>query len=188
MEDILLLPKSGTITGRKIWINFNGSKLSPEMPGYNNNLDNLISEGGENFFIYLRALGLANEPNLMVLSTRHNNYYDFSDLKGVGTLINLVKLNRMRHLISFLITVSRMISPETNFIGSFSDKTNITQTGIFKKNSRLNNIYSCSGTEIQFCKDDIAKLLESMGFRICDMTEIKGLTYFMVKTKIRSFE
>jgi hypothetical protein len=188
MEDILLLPKSGIITGRKIWINFNGSKLSPEIPGYNNNLDNLIREGGENFFIYLRALGLANEPNLMVLSTRHNNYYDFRDLKGVGTLINLVKLNRMRHLISFLVTVSRMILPETNFIGCFSDKTTSKQTGLYRKNDRIFNNYSCSEREIQFCRDDIAKLLESIGFNICDMTDIKGLTYFMTKTKIKSIE
>ena len=188
MEDILLLPKSGVITGRKIWINFNGSKLSTEMQGYNKNIDNLITEGGENFINYLRGLGLGKEPNLMVLSSRHNNYYDFNDLKGVSILINLPRLNRMRHLDSFLITVSRMISPETNFVGCFSDKTTKTQTGLFKKNYRLINNYSCSETDLLFCKDEIMQLLESTGFRICDMTEIKGLIYFMTKTNIRPNE
>ena len=188
MEDILLLPKSGVITGRKIWINFNGSKLSTEMPGYNRNIDNLITEGGENFINYLSGLGLGKDPNLMVLSSRHNYYYDFNDLKGVSTLISLVKLNRMRHLDSFLVTVSRMITPETNFIGRFSDKKTITQTGLLKKNGRLISNYSSSGTDLPFCKDDIVKLLESTGFRICDMTEIKGLTYFMTKTNVRPDE
>jgi hypothetical protein len=188
MEEILLLPKTGINSGRRIWINFNGSSLSPEMPFYNNTMDKLITEGGENFINYLRGLGLEKAPNLMVLSARHNYYYDFNDFTGVCTLINLMKLNRMKHLDSFLITVNRMIAPETKFIGSFSDKTNITQDGLIKRNYRLNNIYSCSGTEIQFCKDDIVQLLESTGFRICDMTEIKGLTYFMAKTQVRSFE
>lgn len=186
MEDILLLPKSEIISGRKIWINFNGSNLTPGMSGYNNNIDNLITEGGENFINYLRGLDLGKEPNLMVLSSRHNNYYDFNDLKGVNILINLIRLNRMRHLDSFLVTVSRMISPDTNFVGYFSDKTTITQTGLFKKNCRLINNYSCSETDQNFCKDDVAKLLESTGFRICDMTEIKGLTYFMTKTNLRT--
>lgn len=188
MEDFLLLPKSGIITGRKIRINFNGSGLSPEMPGYTDSIDNLITGGGENFINYLRGLGLGKEPNLMVLSSRHNYYYDFNDLKGVGNLINLVTLNRMRHLESFLFTVSRMISPETNFIGCFSDKSSVAQTGLFKKNCRIINNYSCSARDIQFCKDDIAKLLESSGFRICDMTEIKGLTYFLTKTEVRLIE
>jgi hypothetical protein len=188
MEDILLLPKSGIITGRKIWINFNGSKLSPEMPGYNYNIDNLITEGGENFINYLRGLGLGKDPNLMVLSSRNNYYYDFNDFRGVSTLISLVKLNRMRHLESFLVTVTRMISPETYFIGCFSDKNTITHPGLLKKNGRLINNYSCSETDLPFCKDDIAKLLVSTGFRICDMTEIKGLTYFVTKTNVRPGE
>jgi hypothetical protein len=188
MEDILLLPKSGIITGRKIWINFNGSKLSSEIPGYNNNLDNLISAGGENFFIYLSGLGLAKEPTLMILSSRHNYYYNLDDLKGVSTLINLVKLNRMRHLDSFLITVSRVISRETNFIGCFSDKTIITQSSLYKKNCRHNNNYSYSDSYLQFDKLDITQILESSGFKICDMTEIKGLTYFMTKTKVSSIK
>jgi hypothetical protein len=183
MEDILLLPKSGISTSRKIWINFNGSNLSPEMHGYNNNIDNLIIEGGENFFNYLKEVGLEKEPNLMILSSRHNYYYNFDDLKGVSTLMNLIKLNRMRHLDSFLTTVSRIISPETNFIGCFTDKTTIKQTGLFKKNCRLMNNYSYSETDLKFDKIDIVLLLESNGFKIYDMTEIKGLTYFLTRTK-----
>jgi hypothetical protein len=81
-----------------------------------------------------------------------------------------------------------MISPETNFIGCFSDKTIITQRGMYKKNCRLNNNYSCSDSYLQFDKLAITQILESSGFKICDMTEIKGLTYFMTKTKVSSIK
>jgi hypothetical protein len=101
MEEILLLPKSGLIGDRTIRMNFKESILSPEMAYHGTYIDNLVAGGGENFFNYLRGLGLANEPNIMVLSSRHQYYYDFNDLKGVDILINLKKLNRMRHLRSF---------------------------------------------------------------------------------------
>ena len=89
MESALILSKSDIITGRKVWTAFDRIKLSYEESGINPVVDHLITEGGENFFCYINGLGLANEPNIMILSSRHNNYYDYNDLKGVTTLINL---------------------------------------------------------------------------------------------------
>jgi hypothetical protein len=166
MEDILLLPKADIIADRIVRKNFNSSNLSPEIPVNESYVDTLIAEGGENFFNYLRGLGLANNPYIMVLSSRHHYCYDYADLKGVNTLINLKKLNRMRHLDSFLFTVSRAISPYTNFIGCFSDSSTLARTGLPQRNGRRMITYSDSKTDIPFNKNDITRLLESHGLPI----------------------
>jgi hypothetical protein len=186
MEDILLLPKAVTGADRKISTDFGGSKLSDEVIVYDSCIEKLISEGGENFFKYISGLGIADEPNMMILSSRHLNYYEYSDLKGVNTLINVRKFNRMKHLDSFLVIVRRAISPDTNFIGCFSDNDTQTATILMKKNGLRINNYLDSSNEIQFNKDDITQLLESHGFKICDMTEIRGMTYFMTQVNVKS--
>jgi uncharacterized protein Smg (DUF494 family) len=38
-----------------------------------------------------------------------------------------------------------------------------------------------SRTEIEIDKKDISRLLESHGFKVIDMTEINGLTYFLTQ-------
>lgn len=181
MEDILLFPKSDISADRKIRTNFISNHLSDEKAVYDPFIENLIAEGGESFLYYLRGLGVANGTNMMVLSSRHNNYYDYNDLKGIKTLINLRKFNRMRHLNSFLSIVSRMASPETSFIGCFSGSSKLNTTGMLKMNGRRIINYSDSGTYIQFDKYDIIQLLESHSFKVYDMTKIKGLTYFMAR-------
>ena len=182
MEDILLLPRSGFIADRKIRRNFIGSNLAPEMAFHSTYIDNLIAGGGEHFFKYLRGLGLANEPNIMALSSRHHYYYDYNDLKGVNILINLKKLNRMRHLDSFLITISRVISPETRFIGCFSDRGTLRRKRLPQSNDRRINNFQNTFTDIEFDKNDVIGLFESHGLKVYDMTEIKKLTYFMAQT------
>jgi hypothetical protein len=186
MEGILLLPKSEIIADRKVRRNLYVSNLSSELPVNDSYVDNLIAEGGENFLNYLRGLGLANRPNIMILSSRHHYCYDYNDLKGVNTLINLKKLNRMRHLDSFLFTIRRVISPDTNFIGCFSDSSISCGDGLTQRNGRRRICYSDTIKDIQFNKDEITELLESNGFNICDMTEINGITYFMTQINLRS--
>ena len=188
MEDISTIQKSKIISDKKARTNLKGTKLSSERPITNPIIDNLITEGGENFFHYLNWHGLANESNLLVLSSRHHYYYECNDLKGVTTLINLKKLNLIKHLDSFLHTVYNVLSPDTNFIGCFADKK--TQTGerlhsrIYK---RFINFLD-SRIDISIDKRDVSRLLETHGFQVIDMTEINGLTYFRTKNIRRSVE
>ena len=80
----------------------------------------VVAEGGVNFFRYLKNLGLSGEPNLIILSSRNHYHCDENDLKSVRTLINLKKLNLIKHLDLFLNALVRILPPETNFIGRFS--------------------------------------------------------------------
>jgi len=144
--------------------------------------DNLLAEGGENFFHYVNWLGLAKDPNLMVLSSIHHYYYDFNDLKGVRTLINLKRLNRINHIDTFLNNVFRVLPVKANFVGCFKD--NKIRGGMavpfyqsFRHFNKLINIFD-SRTDRFLTRKDVIRLLESHKFRIVDMTEISNMTYF----------
>jgi len=144
--------------------------------------DNLLAEGGENFFHYVNWLGLAKDPNLMVLSSIHHYYYDFNDLKGVRTLINLKRLNKINHIDTFMNNVFRVLPAKANFIGCFKD--NKIRGGMavpfyqsFRHVNKLINIFD-SSTDKFLTRKDVIKLLESHKFRIVDMTEISNITYF----------
>jgi hypothetical protein len=143
-------------------------EMVPELP---------VSEVDEDFINYLSWHGLANEKNLLVLSSKLHYYYDYEELKGVKTLINLKKLNLIKHLDDFLQTLYSGLSPEANFIGCFSDKkTERISVSSRYYNKFLNFIDSRFSIEID--GKDFSKLLESHGFKVIDMTEINGLTYF----------
>ena len=149
--------------------------------------DNLLAEGGENFFHYVSWLGLAKDPNLMVLSSIHHYYYDFNDLKGVRTLINLKRLNKINHIDTFMNNVFRVLPAKANFIGCFKD--NKIRGGMavpfyqsFRHVNKLINIFD-SSTDRFLTRKDVIKLLESHKFRIVDMTEISNMTYFCTENQ-----
>ncbi len=152
--------------------------------------ETLLSEGGENFFHYVNWLGLAKDTNLMILSSVHHYYYDFNDLKGVKTIINLKQLNQINHIDSFLSNIFRVLPSKANFIGCFND--NKMQSGIavplyqsFKFLNSLINLID-SKTDRFMSRKAVIKLLESHGFRIIDMTEIKKITYFCAENSRKS--
>jgi hypothetical protein len=188
MEDISTLNKPGMIGEKKARTNFNGTKHSSERTSTYPVMDNLINEGGENFFLYLNRLGLTEDPNLMLLSSNHHYYYDFDDFKGVTTLINLKKLNLIKHLDSFLYTVSHVLSPKTNFIGCFSDRNTQKEIGSPPRMYKKFINFLDSRIDIEIDKKDVSKLLETHGFEIIDMTEINRLTYFRTRNIRRSVE
>ncbi len=152
--------------------------------------ENLLAEGGENFYHYINWLGLGKDSNLMVLSSIHHYYYDFNDLKGIKTLINLKKLNEINHIDTFLGNVFRVLPTKANFIGCFKD--NKIRGGIgapfyqsFKLLNSLINIVN-SKTDKFMTRKDVIKLLEAHDFRIIDMTEISNITFFCAESRKKS--
>jgi hypothetical protein len=174
--------KSEIINYQPIEAEMGDKYLSMDENQNNPVFDNLLAEGGENFFHYVNWLGLAKDPNLMVLSSIHHYYYDFNDLKGVRTLINLKRLNRINHIDTFLNNVFRVLPVKANFVGCFKD--NKIRGGMavpfyqsFRHFNKLINIFD-SRTDRFLTRKDVIKLLESHKFRIVDMTEISNMTYF----------
>jgi len=168
-----------------------GDKGAPMDDNQNNPVfENLLAEGGENFYHYINWLGLGKDPNLMVLSSIHHYYYDFNDLKGIKTLINLKKLNEINHIDTFLGNVFRVLPSKANFVGCFKD--NKIRGGIgapfyqsFKLLNSLINMVN-SKTDKFMTRKDVIKLLESHDFRIVDMTEISNITFFCAESRKKS--
>jgi hypothetical protein len=149
--------------------------------------ESLLAEGGENFYHYINWLGLAKDSNLMILSSVHHYYYDFNDLKGVRTIINLKKLNQINHIDTFLNNVLRVLPEKAKFIGCFTD--NKIRRGIampfylsFRILSRLVNLFDTRSDRFMSRKD-VIRLLETHQFGIVDMTEISNITYFCAENK-----
>jgi len=142
----------------------------------------MIAEDGDNFFRYLKDLGLSRENNIVVLSSRHHYFYDENELKNVSTLINLRKLNRIKYLEEFLYTLVQVLPPDTKFLGCFSDfeVSEKSETAFVRPIKRLklkiSSLYS--GNEKMLNRNKVSEILESFGFKIIDMTDMNGLTYF----------
>lgn len=144
-------------------------------------LDKLGAEEKETFFDYLDWLGLSNDPNMLILSSKLHYYYDYEDFKGVTTLLNLKKLNLIKHLDVFLMNVYNIIPPKTNFIGCFSDHKAHYGTGIVSRMYKKVINFLDSRIETDLSREDIVRLFKSQGFEIIDMTDINGLTYFRTR-------
>jgi len=178
MENIATLIETRRTIEKSIMRNSDSTKFSEDGVMENPVISDLIAEGGESFFNYLTRNGLANENNMLVLSSKHHYYYDSNELKSVTTLINIKKLNLIKHLDSFLQSVVHVLSPKTNFIGCFSDWKTQEGVGLTSRMYKGFINFLDSKIDIEIDKNGVSKLLESHGFKIIDMTEINGLTYF----------
>ncbi len=187
MQDITMTSEPLVMDNFNLTNMFSPDQNTMERTAYNPVYTNLAAEGDENFFHYLNWLGLSNEPNLLVLSSRHHYYYDYDDLKGVRVLVNLKSLNVIRHLDSFLHVVFRMLPPRASFIGCFTENKRSGARGLslHGNTSIFNRFINFLDSRIEryLDRDDVKKILESHGFSIVDMTEIDGKVYFISRNK-----
>jgi hypothetical protein len=179
MKNFSVVTKTNFNTSEGVSTNFTVTKLQHKSTNANHVIDKLVAEDNVGFYDYLYLHGLSDEHNLLMLPSNSHYFYDFEDLKEVRTLINQKKLNLIKQLNDFLSTVYNNLSPKTNFIGCFSDrKTQKEVSLLYRLFKKLVNFFN-SRIEVEINKEDICRLLESQGFKILDMKEINGLTYFL---------
>jgi len=186
MATVSIPGKEATVS-ESITIHPDSRKSTHGVSGFFPAIVNMIAEDGGSFFSYLKELGLDRENNLVVLSSRHHYFYDEEELKKVKTLINLKKLNQIKYLDEFLGTLSHVLPENTRFLGCFIDGS---QTG----DSLLHPIKLLKQTVIRLDllgeknlnRKKVTDLLESAGFKVADMTEKNGLTYFCALSKNKS--
>jgi hypothetical protein len=162
--------------------------------------DILAAEGCENFVNYLELMGVAGNTNLVVLSSLHHYYYDAEEMKNVQTIINQKELNQIRDLKSFLHSIFHTLPVKSSFIGCFIDNEKLSgfslrnnskayhtqrdsdaiENGIASRIPFLNMIYNMmdSKTNKYMSRSFVTSLLLSHGFKVLDMTDLNGLTYF----------
>ena len=190
MENISVLEK-GVNNNKLNSENFNEKLLLYERTFTNPVVENIISEGGDDLFKYLSWTGLAKEPNLMVLSSMHHYYYDHKDMAGIKTLVNLKKLNQVKHLDSFLHTLFRILPPRAYFVGCFRNSSSRTKRTSFYNSSRfftgIVNILDPS-SERALTKKGVTQLMEEHGFKIIDITDLNKTTFFWAQNLRKSCE
>lgn len=174
-----------------------------DLPGTYEAIDKLIAEGGESFYNYVEWIGLIEDPNLIVLPSVHHYYFDNNDLKNMSTLINLKQLNLIKDIESFFQSIFKIVPSNSNFIGCFLDNktqyrfanNNILsqyllkhrvdpfENGISSRYSFLNTAYNFmdSKTNRYLTKENVSILLNKQGFKVLDLKELNGLTYFHAK-------
>ena len=180
MENILVLEKTGIFTDF-VQSQTDEKLLIPEPSRINPVMENIRAEGGEDFYQYLQGLNLTKRPNLLALSSTHHYYYEFSDLKRIKTLVNLKKLNNIKHLENFLSIVVRILPQKANFIGYFeSNNQDRSAFSVYQPSKLFNRLvnYIESRTIRSLTKKDVSKLLEEHDLKVVDITEINGMTYF----------
>ncbi len=171
---------------------YNRKQSFVRLPEVNPVRDKLVVEGGESFVNYLERRGFMQESDLLVLSSKHHFYYDNNDLAGVRVLVNIRKLNYIKHLDSFLHVIFRVLPAEARFIGCFSDNSNHKINGSHFYHPRI--FYKKfidfldSRTDRSMTRPEVEELLDSHGFKVVDMTEINGLTYFTTLNQRNSGE
>jgi hypothetical protein len=166
----------------------------------NEAVDKLITEGGASFYKYVDSRGLSKDSSLIVLSSSHHYYYDFEEMNNAKTVINLKELNRIKEIKSLLHSHLHFLPQSCNFLGCFVNNrkverytlrkhlTSVERTrdsdnvelGIVSRFPFINRLYSLmdSKTNKYLSEKSVALMLGVHGFKIMDMKEVNGLTFF----------
>jgi hypothetical protein len=173
---------------------------SDDMVLVNEAVDKLRTEGGEGFYNYVDSLGFSNDSNLIVLSSKHHYYYDSEEINKAKTVVNLKELNRIKEIKSLLHSHLHFLPQKCNFVGCFVNNKKNERFGLKKgANSKekvmnsddielgilsrfpfLNMLYSLmdSRTNNYLSEESVASMLGVHGFKVIDMKEVNGLTFF----------
>lgn len=168
--------------------------------GNKKNTELLEAECGEDLVNYIEWLGLSNDSNFLVLPSTHHYFYDAEEMKNVKTVINQKELNYIKDLKGFLHSIFRILPQKSYFIGAFLDNKNnngyelrksnssnknilvneAVENGIISRIPFLNMLYSLldSRTNSHMSKASVSQLLSNNGFKVLDITELNGMTYF----------
>jgi len=160
----------------------------------------LKAEGCDDFVNYIEWLGLSKDPDMLVLSSMHHYFYDAEEMKKFKSVISLKELNQIQNVKTFLHSIFHILPKRSYFIGCFNDnkkhngfhirksfssdknKTNseAVENGIISRNPFMNMLYSLldSRTNNFLSRASVSSLISDHGFKVLDMTELNGLTYF----------
>jgi hypothetical protein len=171
------------------------SSLSLEVAG--EAVDQLITEGGNDFYNYLKRIGLVKEE-LIILSSRHGYFYGEEEMINAKTIVNLKELNHIPDIKSFFHSQLEILPQKCNYVGcfvnsakhdhhklrsGFADKmtqSDLIDLGIYSQYPLLNRLYSIfdSRTNSHMTERSVIVLFRMHGFEMKDMTECEGITFF----------
>lgn len=165
----------------------------------------LASEGNESFRNYIEWLGLSKDPKLVVLSSVHHYYYDAEEMKNIKTVVNLKEMNQIKDINGFIHSMFLILPSRCHLLGCYSDsrkqslfsfrgrnsvrdsdkQSEEVKNGIVSRIPILNTIFTFldAKTNNYLSANHVTILLENNGFKVLDMTELDGLTYFCAQSQ-----
>lgn len=195
-----MVNETGIILNQEKRANLNLPGASSNLVATTEAIDILIAEMGEGFYNYVNTIGLAKDPNLIVLSSRHSYYYDADEMNNAKTVINLKELNQIKQLKSLLYSHLHFLPPKCNFVGCFVNNEKVeryalrnhthpgekimnhdnVELGIVSRFPLVNMLYSMMDlkTNMYMSEKSVTLLLRVNGFKVLDMTDLNGLTFF----------
>jgi hypothetical protein len=166
----------------------------------NGAVEKLITEGGEAFYNYVDTIGLSDDSNLIVLSSQHHYFFDSEEISKAKTVINLKELNKVKELKSFLHSHLHFLPRKCNFVGCFVNNNKVERyalrknstyserrrssdsngLGITSKFPFINMLYSLMDlkTNSYMSEESVTLMLGENGFKVIDMTDRDGITFF----------
>jgi hypothetical protein len=161
-------------------------------------------EAGQEVYSYLEKFKLTESENILFLPMVRHYLYNSEELKKVDCIVNFKLLNSVPHIRYFLVTMNRLLPLEGQFVGCFLDYNKQKQRIMKTKHSFLGYAFLMSYVFVNriipripvmkqmqhvlnsgkvkcLAKDEAKSLLDKHGFKIVNMTEIDGLTYFIVR-------
>jgi len=152
------------------------------------------------FSDYIDQLNLSSDGGLLVLSTSNHYYYEPEELSEVKTLVNMKPLNQINGIKDFLINIFSIMPQKSYFVGCFTDSKNqnwffadsemvvdksdekfdLVENGIASRNPFLNMVYNLLDIKTNrfLTKKSVNLQFELSGWKVLNMTDIKGFTYF----------
>jgi hypothetical protein len=144
---------------------------------------------GFSFFRYLWCAGLTRESGMIILSSHEGANWGRRDIGNARMLINLRRLDLIRHLEMFVSSLVRLLPPETTFVGCFAQR-GLDAAGTQASGSHggfWNGLSGHGGGTCQMLsRARVSALLEGSGLEVIDMREMNGLTYFHSRKMSRS--
>ncbi|NMC41704.1 MAG: hypothetical protein GYA43_11145 [Bacteroidales bacterium] len=200
MRNKINIPESDVTVNQIIRTSEKKGVLFPGLTEKKSRAEIIASEGSEDFLNYVEWLGFASDPNLVVRSSTHHDYYDAEEMKNVRAVVTLIELNQVRDVRDFFSSISGMLETRSHLIGSFIDSQKINRyslkdtsvkgnavrddeevrNSISSRIPLLNTLYRFLDSKINkhLSGKEVDTLLRESGFRVEDMTELNGITYF----------
>lgn len=183
MENVSVI-NNGTNTAENIAEVTSGKdNFTGKINSMNPAVANLIAKVGTDLYQYLKSNSFPEESGFLLISPNQHYYYDEEDLKNIRSLLNLNKLNNIKHLDRFLHNLFRVLPAGANFIGCFHDSKKLNGNNkypFYQPSVLLNKFrnFLDSRTDHYINRDEVFGLLKLNGFKVLNMTEIDGVTYF----------
>ena len=141
----------------------------------------MTTEKNTDFFDYINDMKITDMADLLVLSAIKYFYYDKEEICNVKALVNLKKLNHIPKLDNFMDSLINNLSEGTVFCGCFiNNKLTMTPKKSGRYKMLLDTIYMMMDNKQNkhLSEKNVYTLFDAHGFKIFNMTEINGVTYF----------